>query len=78
MNTALALTDAQERVLRTMCAVARTVGARATDEVAGYVHAATAKHLVDLGLATHEVGATGRDVFKITLAGLDALDARAA
>lgn len=73
MSTALALTDAQARVLRTMLGVGRAVGARATDEVAGYVHSATAKALVRHGLLDHEIGATGRDVFTITDAGRDAL-----
>lgn len=77
-TTTLTLTDAQERALRTMSDGRRTVGSRSTDEVVGYVNTAAAKALVDLGLASHEKGATGRDVFTITLAGLDALDARAA
>lgn len=72
--TALALTAAQERVLRTMLGVGRAVGSRATDEVAGYVHTATAKALVRHGLLSHEVGATGKDVFTLTDAGRDALD----
>lgn len=77
-TTTLTLTDAQERALRTMSDGRRTVGSRSTDEVVGYVNTAAAKALVDLGLASYEKGATGRDVFTITLAGLEALDARAA
>lgn len=78
MSTTLALTDAQERALRTMADGRRTVGSRTTDEVVGYVNTAAAKALVELGLASHEKGATGRDVFTITAAGLDALFADAA
>lgn len=74
MSTALALTDAQERVLRTMLGVGRAVGARRTDEVAGYVHTATAKALVKHGFLLHEIGATGRDVFTLTAAGYDLLE----
>lgn len=66
----VALTDAQERALRTMAGVGRSVGSRSTQPDVGYVHTATAKTLVELGLARHEHGAKidGRahDVFIIT------------
>lgn len=74
MAVAVAFTDAQERVLRTMLGVGRAVGGKATDAGTGFVHAATAKALARDGLLACEVGATGKDVFTLTDAGLDALE----
>lgn len=69
----MALTDAQERALRTMRGVARCVGGRSTDPAAGYVHTATAKELVRLGLALHDTGHAGAHVFGLSSAGFDLL-----
>lgn len=78
-TVAVALTDAQERALRTMSGVGRAVGSRATQPETGYVHTGTARTLVEFGFCRHEVGAVvdGRahDVFIITDAGRDALEA---
>ncbi len=74
MDVALALTSAQLRALRTMLGVARCVGGRKTDPAAGYVHTATANELVKLGLARHDVGHAGANVFMLTGAGEAALE----
>lgn len=71
--TLTALTAAQERALSTFLSCARCLGGRATDPVSGYVHTATAKQLVDLGLLAVEKGATGKDVYTITPDGMAAL-----
>lgn len=63
------LTEAQDRALRAMTRCARCVGSSRTIDEVGYVNTTAAQSLVTLGLARHELSATGAHVFVLTDAG---------